>query len=77
MFKELNSIIKDKKFKIILLDSSVNINNYDDIILIDNDKILIKKDKDIIKIIGKDLSIAKAVDKELLIKGIIYSVEMR
>lgn len=77
MFKELNNIIHDKKFKITVLDNKININNYDDIVLIDSDKVLLKEKDSIIKIVGNNLCLTKAVNKEILIEGNIYSIEMR
>ena len=77
MFRELINNIYDKQEKITIIESKININNYEDILLIDPDKVIIKTKNKTIKISGSNLAITKLLNKEVLIEGVIEILEMR
>lgn len=73
----LKNFINDLEFKIIILNNCINIVNYEDLILLSEDKIIIKSDKFSILITGKNLSISKLLNQELLIRGLFKNIEFR
>lgn len=75
MFRELTNIIYDKTFKVIMFRNKVNIVNYSEILIFEDETILVKADENIIKIKGSNLVINKLYNKELLIEGKIKMVE--
>ena len=76
MINKIISYIKDNKFKIIFVNNSLNIINYDKILEIENNEIKIIKENKVIKIIGNELKLIKLLDNEILIKGIINKIEL-
>ena len=68
--------IKDENFKIIYLNNSVNIINYDKIIEIRNDLITLEKEKKLLYIKGNNLKLNKLLDNEILITGIILEIDL-
>ena len=76
MFKELNKFFYDQNFKIIIFDRGINIYNYDEVLLFESNKILIRIKDKIIKIIGKDLTIKRFENKEIFISGILNNINM-
>ena len=75
--KKIINFIKDTKFKIIIYDNLINIVNYKDIIIFEDNKIVINCNNFNISIKGNDLIINKVYDNELLIKGNILNIEFR
>lgn len=73
-FKEY---IVNNKFVINIYDNLIDIINYTSIGLIEEDKISIIGDNKNILIIGKNLSLKKMLNKEILISGIIKKIEFR
>ena len=49
---------------------------YDDIVLLTEDKIILKKDQKIITINGNNLTLLKLLDEEILIQGYIKNIEL-
>ena len=76
MFKNLTEIVFDREFKMTIMDDLLNINNYEDILVFDDDKVLIKTKDKSIKIRGKSLVITKLLNNETLIEGKIKSIEL-
>ena len=68
--------IKDSDFKIIFINNSVNIINYDNILEVSDEIVNLSKEDKIISIRGKDLKLNKLLDKEILIIGIINQIEL-
>ena len=68
--------IKDSDFKIIFINNSVNIINYDNILEVSDEIVNLSKEDKIISIRGKDLKLNKLLDKEILITGIINQIEL-
>lgn len=73
-FKEY---IVNNKFVINIYDNLIDIINYTSIGLIEENKISIIGDNKNILIIGKNLSLKKMLNKEILISGIIKKIEFR
>lgn len=76
MFKDLKNIIYDKTFRITIFEDKVDIINYENILVFEDEKIIIKTNKGLVKIIGKDLVVSKLFNSEVLIKGNIKKVEL-
>ena len=77
MFKQILSYVKDDKLKLIVLKNKVDIINYKDIIIFEDNKIVIDCNEMIIKVHGSNLIINKLEDKEVLIEGLITSIDFK
>ena len=76
MFNEFRNIISDQDFKIIIFENSLNINDYVDILLFDDDKVIIKTKNKLLKIKGSNLLMTRLENNELQMKGNIKSIEL-
>lgn len=76
MFKDIKKFIVDDQCKIYMAFDTVNINNYEKIIVMENSRISISSKKGNIIIKGENLLVKKLLDRELLIKGEILSIEL-
>ena len=76
MINKLVNYIKDDSLKIKYFNNSVNIVNFDSILEIKDNNIIIMKDKKSIVIKGSDLKLNKLLDNEVLITGIINKIEL-
>lgn len=68
---QISEFILDSNFRITIFEDKINIINYNNIDIFENDRIVVNNK---IKIIGKNLSIVKLLADELLIKGEILKV---
>ena len=75
MFGNLRNYLNDYKWRIHIYDGKINIVNYIDIITLEDNRISIKYEKGTIVIKGRNLSVNKMLDSEILITGTINSVE--
>ena len=75
IFKDIRNFIDDKSFKIIIYNDLIDIINFKEIKDINSTSIKVLSDK-VINIIGKDLCIIKMLDNEIVIKGIIKSINV-
>ncbi|MBQ7136724.1 MAG: YabP/YqfC family sporulation protein [Bacilli bacterium] len=75
MFDNIKKYLNDDEWRIHIYDQKINIVNYIDIITLEDNRISIKYQNGIIVIKGKKLSVNKMLDNEILITGIIDSVE--
>ena len=75
MINELRNMAS-KTFKITVLDNSVDINNYTDVLVFDEDKIIIKANNKTLKIKGTNLLITRLENSELQIKGNIKTIDL-
>lgn len=73
----LRNYILDNQFKIIMLKNKINIINYLEIDLFDEEKIIIRYKDGVVIVVGNNLIISKLLDDELLISGDISKVEFR
>ena len=70
MFDKIRSYVDKKIFEIHIFNNSININNYDEIITLTDSIITIKyNDISHVTIKGKNLSIKRLLDNEILIEG--------
>ena len=74
--RKIVNYIKDSNFKIIYLNNSVNIINYDSVLEVKENIVSLKKEDKIIHIKGEDLRLNKLLEKEILITGMIKIIEM-
>lgn len=77
MFDRLKNYINDEAWKINISRNQVDIVNYLDIILLEEEKILVKYGEGIISVVGDRLSVNKMLDSEILITGNIKCVEFK
>lgn len=76
MIKKIINYIRDDQFKIIYLNNSVNIINYDKILEVKEELVTLIKEDKLILIRGNDLKLDKLLDNEILITGCILSIEL-
>ncbi len=76
MIKEIINYIKDDKFKIIYVNNSVDVVNYDKILEVRSDVITLEKEKKLIFIKGEELKLDKLLDNEILVRGLIKIIEL-
>ena len=72
----LINYIKDENFKITYINNSVNIINYDKILEVKNDLITLEKENKLLFVKGDNLKLNKLLDKELLITGNIFEIDL-
>lgn len=77
MFDRLRNYINDDAWRVNISKNQVNIVNYLDIVLLEEEKILVKYKEGTISIIGNKLSVNKLLDSEILITGNIKCVEFK
>ena len=77
MINKIRNYIKDKEFRLTLFKDKLYVVNYNKIISLENTNIAFKIDKDKIIIKGNDLVLKKLLDKEILVKGKISSIEVK
>ena len=76
MIGKIVHYIKDDKLRIKYFDGNLNVDNYDKILEVKDDIISFTKDNSIILIRGENLRLAKLLDDEVLITGIITKIEL-
>lgn len=77
IIKNFRSYLLEDNFSINILKDKVDIINYNNIGQIDSNKIIVYYDEGMVIVNGKDLSLIKMIDNELLISGLINSIELR
>lgn len=73
---DLRNYINDVEFRVNLYKDKVHIVNYTKIVTIEKSRISIGYSSGMLIIKGKNLALKKLLDDEILIKGIINSVEL-
>ena len=76
LMNKLERYLEDKNYEIIYKENKINIINFKEIIDFSTDKISIKCDNKIINIEGKNLTISKMLDEEVLITGNVYNIRI-
>ena len=76
MIEKIVNYIKDSKFKIIYVNNSVDIVNYDKILEVKDDAVTLSKEDKLLFIRGKNLKVNKLMDQEILITGVILNIEL-
>lgn len=77
MFSKLRNYVKQDETKLYYIRNNLNIINYKNILVFENNKILVECLDDILEVKGKDLVINKLLNDELLIEGKIISISFR
>lgn len=77
MFNKLIDYVKDNKTKIILLKDKIDICNYKEVLIFEEEKILINCYDFKIEILGNNLVINRLFNKEVLITGDLISINYR
>ena len=77
MINKIRNYIMDKEFRLTLFKDKLYVINYNKIISLENTNIAFKIDKGKIIIKGNDLVLKKLLDKEILVKGKISSIEVK
>ena len=72
----LDNYLCDREYKIIVKDGSVDIVNYDEIVDFTLTKISVRYKNKIIIVEGRDLTISKMIDNEVLVVGNIEVVRI-
>jgi len=75
MINSLRNYLNDNAFRINFTDRMINIINYIEVITLEDNRISIRYCNGMLIIKGKDLSVNKMMDDEILITGVIKSVE--
>lgn len=76
MFNKVREYIKDDEFKLIIFEDRIYATNYDEIISLEDERISLKiKNKRII-VKGKNLTLHKLLEKEILISGLVSNIEV-
>ena len=76
MINNLINYIKNEEFVINLWKNKINIVNFKEIVILEEDKIVITSPNGKVTIRGNNLSINKLLDNELLITGTFNSIEL-
>lgn len=76
-FMSLRKYLFEEQFKMIILPNKIDVINYVDIDLFNEEKIIIRHEQGLVILNGKSLTISKLLDKELLVKGNIEGIEFR
>ncbi len=76
MLDNLINYVKNKEFSINIWKNKINIVNFKEIIILEDEKIVIMSPDSKIVIRGSNLSINKLLDNEMLITGKFYSIEL-
>ena len=74
--KKIINYIKDENFKIIYVNNSVNVVNYNKIIEVKNSQITLEKENILVLIKGENLKLNKLLDNEILITGTILEIDL-
>lgn len=76
MLKKLKNFIEDSDFSISIYKNKINIINYKKIVSLSSNDVSVILDDSKIKITGKNLSLMKLLDQEILIVGNINKIEV-
>ncbi len=76
MINRIRQYIKDEEFRLTVFSDRLHVVNYVEMLSLSSDRISFLTDKFRIVIKGKNLTVNKLLDKEVLILGVILSVEV-
>lgn len=76
LLDRLDNYLYDKEYKITIKENYVDIVNYDEIVDFTLSKISVRYKNKIIIIEGKNLTISKMIDNEVLVTGIIAMIRI-
>ena len=72
----LREYVNSKKIKINYINNKLNVVNFDEIVILTDNKIILLKDNKDIVIKGNNLTLLKLLDNEILIGGEIKIIEL-
>lgn len=75
MLDIIRSYFKDEKYYIVMFNDGVYIKNYNNILSLTEDELLININEVLYRIKGKNFILSKTVGKELTVNGSIESIE--
>lgn len=73
----ISKYLLENDFKMVLTDNYIDILNYQEVSLFDDNRIIIKNENGIITIFGNNLIISKWMDNEILVSGEVIKIELR
>ena len=76
MLRDLRNYILENDFRINYIKNKLNIINYEYIDHCSDDKVMIRYSEGVLVIKGENLIISKLLDDEILISGIIKTIEL-
>ncbi len=76
MINRIRQYIKDDEFRLTVFSDRLHVVNYVEMLSLSSDRISFLTDKFRIVIKGRNLTVNKLLDKEVLILGVILSVEV-
>ncbi len=76
MINRIRQYIKDEEFRLTIFSDRLYVVNYVEMLSLSSDRISFLTDKFRIVIKGKNLTVNKLLDKEVLILGVILNVEV-
>lgn len=76
MLKNIVNYVRNNEFYINIWKNKINIVNFKEIVIMEEDKIVIMTDLGKVIIRGRDLSINKLLENELLIMGVFSLIEL-
>ena len=76
IFNKLENYLNEQEYKMVIRNNQINIVNYDEIVDFSSNKIIVKNRANLIIIEGKNLTISKMLDNEVLISGIISNIHI-
>lgn len=77
MLDIIRSYFKDEKYYLVVFSDGIYIKNYDNILSLDDHEIIISIDSEIYKIKGSKFILSKTVGRELMINGVIESIDKK
>ena len=77
MLDIIRSYFKDEKYYIVMFNDGVYIKNYNNILSLTEDELLININEILYRVKGKNFILSKTVGKELTVNGSIESIEKR
>ena len=75
MLKSINKYIKNNEFSINIIENDIDVNNFIDITILEQNKIVLQIPNGYLRIFGSYLTIKRLLDNEILINGEISSME--
>ncbi|MBO5376424.1 MAG: YabP/YqfC family sporulation protein [Bacilli bacterium] len=76
MLKNIVNYVRNNEFYINIWKNKINIVNFKEIVIMEDEKIVIMADVGKVIIRGRNLSINKLLENELLIMGVFCSIEL-
>ena len=73
----INKYLLENDFKMVLTDNYIDILNYQEVSLFDDNRIIIKNKNGIITIFGNNLNMSKWMNNEILVSDEVIKIEMR